>query len=238
MRLEERRAAWNAQALKRLEAARAELPPVVLAHALRSRWMPRTLRAAVDSYWRAHPLRADRLARALAAASGAPAEWAWKRGDDPGGFDFRTPPLPYRPRERQSRAGRCVVCGTAVHRLGWHRELEGPGASSRRAGWHACCVVAWKLWTAPSDHRKLLSRVQGHRCALSGRRLLRTAEVDHRLPLHRVWRDRRDAPWPELLGFWGLPNLQVVNLDRHAEKTVGESRERALRRAERSEAAG
>jgi len=50
----------------------------VLIHALARRFTPSLPRLAVDSYWRAHPVRADRLARALACRSGAPAGWRWR----------------------------------------------------------------------------------------------------------------------------------------------------------------
>jgi hypothetical protein len=41
-----------------------------------------TLWLAMDAYWRAHPLRADRLARALAARSRAPEGWKWQIGSN------------------------------------------------------------------------------------------------------------------------------------------------------------
>jgi hypothetical protein len=41
--------------------------------------------------------------------------------------------------------------------------------------------------------------------------------------------------WPALLGFWGLPNLQVINRDAHVAKCATEARDR---RAVRIEAAG
>ena len=58
-------------------------------------------RLAVDGYWRAHPLRADRLARALARRSGTPDGWTWRlkegrKSELPA--SFRSPPAPY-PRE-------------------------------------------------------------------------------------------------------------------------------------------
>jgi hypothetical protein len=34
--------------------------------------------------------------------------------------------------------------------------------------------------------------------------------VDHRVPLFQVWSEHRDLPWPKLLDFWGMPNLQIV----------------------------
>lgn len=228
MQLEDRRIAWNTRAVERLAAAGHLLPASVWHHALGRRWTPRTLRAAVDGYWRGHPIRAERLSRALARRSGTPEGWAWRAGPDSAG-SFRMPPLPYRETGMERGPGHCVVCGQAVHRLGWHSDIGGkPG---NRAVWHAACVVAWKFWTAPSDHRTLLATLQARRCALSGRRLLKTAHVDHRIPLFEVWRDRRDVPWPDLIAHWGVPNLQVINSAMHVEKSVGETRARALVRA-------
>ena len=47
-----------------------------------------------------------------------------------------------------------------------------------------------------------------------------------RIPLFRVWKEHRDDPWPRLLDFWGLPNLQMINRDVHAEKCAIEARDR------------
>ena len=80
---------------------------------------------------------------------------------------------------------------------------------------------------APTDHVRLLRRLQRARCAQSGGRLWKTAEIDHRVPLFRVWQERRDAPWQELLGYWGLPNLQVINRDAHVAKCAEEARYRS-----------
>src|SRR5690606_17570908 len=94
------RAQRNAKALARLEKSLPTIfPTVVLAHAKRMPFIPPTPRLCVESYWRRHPLRADRLARALAAKSGAPAEWRWRLADGPAKglpASFRTPPAPYR----------------------------------------------------------------------------------------------------------------------------------------------
>jgi hypothetical protein len=54
------------------------------------------------------------------------------------------------------------------------------------------------------------------------------AEVDHRVPLFRVWRDHRFEVWPKLLSYWGLPNLQVINRDVHAAKCAMEARDRRV----------
>src|SRR6202046_4415997 len=97
---QERKAEINRRALARLEKALpAVFPPAVLDRALQRPFIPPTPRLAIDSYWRAHPLRADRLARALAAKSGAPDTWTWRLGQSrKSGLPatFRIPPAPYR----------------------------------------------------------------------------------------------------------------------------------------------
>lgn len=235
LKTSEWRAERNRKALARLERALpAIFPAVVLAHALRRPFIPPTPRRAVDAYWRAHPVRADRLSRALAAISGAPKGWAWQldSGTDNGlPTRFRSPPAPYRERAFARGPGFCCVCGQPVYRFGWHADLWDAGAN-RNATWHAVCVIAWEFWNAPSDHVRLLKRVQGRRCTETGKRLLKTAEVDHRLPLFRVWREHRDRPWVELLGFWGVPNLQVINRDAHAAKCAAEASYRSQMRIE------
>ena len=226
MRMAETMALQNERALLRFNKALPEVfPAAVLTHARARRWTPPTPRLAIDSYWRAHPLRADRLARALATRSGAPAGWRWRlksvdEPDLPG--SFRAPPAPYREKAFTRGPGHCVICGQLVYRLGWHVDLWHRGPN-KNAVWHTACVTAWQLWNAPSDHAKLLRKRQGRRCAKSGARLWRTSEVDHRVPLFRVWREHRDADWPTLLGYWGLPNLQVINCEAHAEKTAAEA---------------
>src|SRR6266852_3244311 len=91
------RAERNRQAVARLGRALPQIfPPIVLRRALGRPFVPPTPRLAIDSYWRAHPLRADRLARALAGKSGGPPGWMWqlaettparksgrRRGDEP-----------------------------------------------------------------------------------------------------------------------------------------------------------
>jgi hypothetical protein len=221
------RAEQNARALARLtRALPAIFPAPVLTHALNRRFTPPMPRLAADSYWRAHVIRADRLARALAAVSAAPAGWTWRIGSQ-GGLpeSFRTPPAPYREPAFARGPGFCCVCGQPVYRLGWHVDLWGKGPN-RNAGWHTACVVAWRFWNAPSDHVRILRRLQLRRCAETGGRLWRTAEVDHRVPLFRLWGEQRDTPWPRLLDYWGLPNLQVINRDAHAAKCAEEAKYR------------
>jgi hypothetical protein len=189
----------------------------VLTHAFNLRWLPTMPRPAVDAYWRAHVIRADRMSRALAAKSGAPDGWTWQVGS---GVSFRAPPAPYREPQFSRGPGFCSDL--------WD---TGP---NRRAAWHTACVVAWRLWNAPSDHDRMLRRLQTRRCAATGGRLWKTAEIDHRVPLFRVWREYRDTPWPELLSYWGVPNLQVINRDVHAAKCAGEAKSRGQSRAEQT----
>jgi len=72
--------------------------------------------------------------------------------------------------------------------------------------------------------------LQARRCAQTGGRLWKTAEIDHRMPLFRVWREQRDTPWPVLLSYWGVPNLQVINRDAHAAKCAEEAQYRGRNR--------
>ena len=223
------RAARNERSLARLKRSLPDpFPGAVLAHALGRPFIPPTPRLAVESYWRHHPIRADRLARALAARSEAPPDWRW-RAEAAGPAGFRAPPAPYREKAHHRGPGYCCVCGQPVYRLGWHVDLWEAGAPNRNAGWHSACVTAWKFWTAPSDFAQALRRIQQRRCTTTGKRLLRTAEVDHHVPLHRVWREHRDLPWPKLLGFWGAPNLHVINRAAHVQKSAAEAGERARR---------
>jgi hypothetical protein len=230
MKMAETIALQNARALQRLnKALPAIFPAPVLTHALARRFTPPMPRLAVDSYWRIHPLRADRLARALAARTGAPKGWTWRLASGRAKglpANFRLPAAPYREKKYALGPGFCCVCGQPVFRFGWHADLwdEGP---NRKAQWHNACVTAWRLWVAPSDFVRLLRRVQQRRCAQTGGRLWKTAEVDHRVPLFQVWRERRDTPWPQLLDYWGLPNLQVINRDVHVQKCAEEAGRRA-----------
>ncbi len=226
---QDQKAERNRQAVARLTRGLPDIfPSFVLARALGRAFVPPTPRLAIDGYWRAHALRADRLARALARRSGAPEGWSWRLGGERRSRlpeTFRAPPAPYRERAFSRGAGFCCVCGQAVYCFGWHVDLWG-GGPNKNARWHCACVVAWQFWNAPSTEARLIRRLQGRRCAQSGGRLWKSAEVDHRVPLSRVWNELRDTPWPKLLDYWGLPNLQVINREAHAAKSAAEARER------------
>jgi hypothetical protein len=231
---QDQKAERNRRSLLRLTKALPPVfPPAVLARALGRPFIPPTPRLAIESYWRAHPIRADRLSRALAARTGPPLGWTWRIGQSgKTGLPatFRTPPAPYRERAYRLGPGFCCICGQPVYRLGWHTDLWGAGPN-KNATWHCACVVAWQFWNAPNGEAALLRRIQGWRCGQAGGRLWRNAEVDHRTPLFRVWREHRDRPWPELLAFWGSPNLQVINRNVHAAKCAVEARDRRAARS-------
>lgn len=213
-----------------LGAAPAVFPKPVLIHALARRWVPPLPRLAVESYWKAHPVRADRLCRALAASTGHPDGWTWQvahSSPDQASSRMRTPPAPFREAAFHRGPGCCCVCGQPVYRFGWHRDLWGEGQPNRRAAWHACCVAAWKLWTDPTRQAPLIRRLGRRRCGLTGELLARKAEIDHRVPLVTAWREHRQTPWPALLRFWGIPNLQAVNKDAHRAKSAREAVQRA-----------
>lgn len=221
----------NRRSLARLERALpATFPAPVLAHALARPFIPPTPRQAVESYWRAHPLRADRLARALGSRSELPAGWSWRLGESGRTTSFRTPPAPFREEAFGRGPGACCICGQPVFRLGWHRDLWEDGRPNRNAGWHAACLVAWRFWCDPSSQVQVLKKRQARRCAKGGGRLFKDAEVDHAVPLHRVWRDRHRHAWPDMLRFWGAPNLQVVNRAAHRLKCAEEAGARAVTR--------
>ena len=154
--------------------------------------------------------------------------------DDGRARTFRIPPAPFREARYRVGPGTCCLCGQPVYRFGWHRDLWGDAKINGRARWHACCVAAWKIWKAPADQARLLGRLQKRRCAVTGLRLLRNREVDHRVPLHRVWRKQRDLPWAALLQYWGFPNLQAINRDAHRLKSAAETSHRAAEVANRA----
>jgi hypothetical protein len=218
----------NRRSVLRLNKALPSMfPRAVLVRALLRPFVPPTPRLAVESYWRAHPIRADRLARALAARSHAPEGWAWRLGDRRSGlpFTFRTPPAPYREAEH-ALGPDFAACAVNQFIASVGTLTVGVVVPTRTR--FGACVIAWQFWKPRRVARSSVCKVGG--CAQSGGRLWRNAEVDHRVPLFRVWSEHRDTPWPRVLDFWGLPNLQVINRDIHAAKCATEARDPRIAR--------
>jgi hypothetical protein len=220
----------NRRSLARLtKSLPAMFPPAVLARALGRPFIPPTPRLAIESesYWAAHPLRADRwrapwpVAQALRKVGLGALVTVLEA-------NYRAPsgrPTPYRERRYCLGPGFCCVCGPPVYKLGWHRDLWSAGLN-KNAVWHCACVAAWQFWNAPNSEVGILRRLQRRRCGQTGGRLWKDAEIDHRVALFRVWRDHRDQEWSKLLGYWGLPNLQVINREVHVVKCALEARYR------------
>jgi hypothetical protein len=140
----------NNRSLTRLTKALPEIfPSAVLTRALDRPFVPPTPRLAVDSYWSAHPIRAERLARALAARSGAPSGWTWRIGNGRNRLSpsFRTPPAPFREPAYAKGPGYCCVCGQSVCRL------PRSGGSRRRRGraLRACSRINRSMRCRPHD---------------------------------------------------------------------------------------
>ena len=99
-----------------------------------------TPRRAVDLYWRYHPVRADKLARALAAFSGAPKGWAWRVGIQKSGprVSFRAPPTPVS-RTSLYEGPRPLLCVWAAHiSVRLESSSEAPLSRNRRTADQEC----------------------------------------------------------------------------------------------------
>jgi hypothetical protein len=207
-------------------------PSNVLSRAFNRPFVPPTPRLAIDSYWRDHPIRADRLARSLATRSGAPHGWTWRLGHDhKSGLPttFRSPPAPYRERGCTKGPGFCRVCGQPVYRFGWHSDLRDKGMN-KNATWHCACIIAWQFWNAPSSEARILRCLQARRCSQTGGRLWKTAEVDQSHPAvsgmertskHAMGR----APW-----VLGPAKPSGDQSRRYAAKCAAEARDRGAGR--------
>ena len=101
--------------------------------------------------WRYRERRAGRLD--LAAEQQAPRRPAGK-------LPVAAGPLP---RGRAARGPGCAA--SAGSRCTASAGTATCGGADGNAGWHTACVVAWRLWNAPSDYVRLLKRLQSRRCA-------------------------------------------------------------------------
>ena len=64
-------------------------------------------------------------------------------------------------------------------------------------------------WNAPSSEARLLRRLQARRRGETGGRLWKSAEVDHRIPLFRVWSEHRGRAMAAVAGLLGLAKFGV-----------------------------
>jgi hypothetical protein len=193
-------------AARLLAAVPAHFPKPVLRHALAARWIPELPSRAVEFYWRATRCAPIGLPGRSPAAAARRRAGTGARARASGRRRRRTATraLPGGRGIAAFAASRCsALAGTAI--------LPAPAARAAGSG------------TRPASRRGS----SGTR----GRRLLRGAEVDHRVPLFQVRRERQDLAWPDLLTFWGAPNLQVVNRAAHVAKCSAETAERARLRA-------
>ena len=218
------RAERNRRALARLRRGLPAIFPAPRADA-RARALVHAPDAAAGdrSYWRAHPVRADRLARVARRPerSARGLDLAARRGRRACRRAFAV--RRRRTARPNSRAARASAASAG------NRSTASAGTSTCGSADPTQCRLAHRLrggvalWNAPSGYIGLLKRLQSRRCATTGERLWKTAEVDHRVPLFRVWGERRDDAWPSLLAYWGFPNLQVINRDVHVEKCASEA---------------
>ena len=82
---------------------------------------------------------------------------------------------------------------------------------------------------APGRFR--LAQVFGHERIWSNEANIKWRPGRERIEELCGWSENRDLPWPKLLDFWGLPNLQVINRDAHAAKCAIEARHRRVARS-------
>jgi hypothetical protein len=131
----------------------------------------------------------------------------------------------------RSRSMCCVRPKSVPLRLAWRPLGVRPAKPACRVAF--CCVVAWTVLDRSGAHRKLLSRLQAEDVPCRGRGCCgpRRWTTVSRCPGLAEYRDR---PWPELLHFWGLPNLQLVNSAMHDRKSVDETRTRAAHRPQQA----
>ena len=89
--------------------------------------------------------------------------------------------------------------------------------------------MAFDLMRNPYDFANFFHDRQNGICSLSGERLgdISNIQIDHVIPLYRVYRDYRDYPIKDLLVFWGPDNLRAVTKEAHKIKSKYEAAERS-----------
>ena len=163
----------NRQSLDRLNRALPGIfPSAVLGWAIGRPFVPPTPRLAIDSYWRAQPIRADRRTRRLAARSGPPTGWTWqidKKGKDGLPTTYRTPPAPYREDAYAQGSGFCCICGQPVYRFGWHVDLWDSGSNMNANGTGQTPWPNLLSYWGPPNFQVINSDVHAAKCAIEAR---------------------------------------------------------------------
>lgn len=189
----------------------------------------------VQRYWYRHPFRAFYLMRALMRENPRPFSREWpemksngKTIKTPSGRwefkiskerpQFRKPPQPY--------LGGCPMCGGVRYNLGWHSDWDGKG-KSKQGWWHQSCSSAYRLMTSPAEFSQVFYDRQGGFCALTNDPLSDSYDIDHIIPLYRVFRDFGHLEQDELIGFWGPGNLRAITKEAHKRKNAYEAAERS-----------
>lgn len=187
----------------------------------------------VDRYWRKHPVRAFQLMRALMRSNPNPYERDWPQFVTASKWcalenkhiygvpkpKFRIPPQPY-------KYG-CPMCGLTRYSLGWHTDWDAKGMSDR-GYWHKACAAAFRMMQTPNEFANFFKDRQNNICAITGVSLAGTKyNIDHMIPLYRVYRDFGHLPIDQIVGFWGPKNLRAISLKAHAAKNKHEARERS-----------
>lgn len=175
---------------------------------------------------------ADYVARQLCAKAPLIECWQWTR--------HRRPPLPFydNPHLLPKAQGYCRICAGPVYANGAHF-----GSELSKRTWHNVCLKAFTFWTQPDAN--VLGPRQQWACASCGsdlsiarghgRSFTDVAQVDHVVPLYRVWRDLKGLYWTELLHYWSPDNCQVLCVACHKMKCAAEAGERAAVRADGSQ---
>ena len=137
---------------------------------------------------------------------------------------FREFPKPY---NHGGHGGGCPMCGGPRYALGWHKDWDGTG-ESKRGYWHYACSAAYRLISTPNEYGKFFKERQNGICAISGQPLIEGLyDIDHIIPLYRVYRDFGHIPVLDLIEFWGPGNLRAITQDAHKNKNRYEAGERA-----------
>lgn len=137
---------------------------------------------------------------------------------------FREFPKPF---NHGGHGAGCPMCGGVRYNLGWHTDWDGTG-KSKTGYWHKACAAAYALMSTPNEYSSFFYTRQDGFCSVTGEELIDGQyQIDHIIPLYRVYRDFGHIPVLELIEFWGPNNLRAITTEAHKDKNRYEARERA-----------